>query len=328
VAFPEHWVFDGTGLAQGETFADGFVGYETDASLFDLVQNVPCASGRDGTPLDFQVLATADLSSWDQFGQPGMATMGVYQRNGTVFTAASVGWTGGLGDAVSARVTLNVIDRLSKLRPADLWEQIGHAEAVTAMCGLHWFADMGPSSGRFLFATTSDDRLWRRAPLLVNVAWQDIGQANDIIAMAGLDARLYAISGDGRLWQRTAMPGAVWVEIQTPPPTAVALAAADGRLYVAASDGSLMSGAPAAAPVWQRVGSVSNVTAMAATGGRLMAISADGRLRSLTLAQPNGAWADVGPAPGMLTVAACDGRLFAADKDGRLWCRPAIMRAV
>ena len=46
----------------------------------------------------------------------GAAVMGLYQRNGTVFTVGSTDWAHGLrgGDEVVERITRNVLERLSK----------------------------------------------------------------------------------------------------------------------------------------------------------------------------------------------------------------------
>ncbi len=322
VAFEQHWVFDRTGLQNGAVFGNGVVGYEADAALFDVIEGVPAVTGRDGTPLDFQVLATADLSGWDKWGQPGMATMGVYQRQGTVFTAATTDWNAGLTDPICSRITRNVVERLSALKPPDLWEQIGHAIGVGAMCGLQWWADMGPSSGRYLFAATQDNHLNRRTPSLFNVTWEEIGDANAIVAMAGLDARLYAITADGRLWQRTAVPDVGWDDLGPAPATAAALAAVEGQLFAATTNGSLLSSPPPPNMQWQQVGPVTNVIAMTAMGGRLIAISADHRLLALSVTRPGGAWEEVGVAPGFVAIAALDGKLFGATGNGRLWFRP------
>ena len=44
----------------------------------------------------------------------GMACMGVYTRNGTVFTAASTDWSNALGrDPIVDRITLNILERLT-----------------------------------------------------------------------------------------------------------------------------------------------------------------------------------------------------------------------
>ncbi len=108
-----HWVMNGTGLSNGDTFGAGsgvddtILGYETDAT-------------GGGTPANFAVIAQADLRDWAPNGQGGFATMGAYRRNGIVFTAGTVNWNGGLsqngnGGAVD-RITSNAVVALSAQR--------------------------------------------------------------------------------------------------------------------------------------------------------------------------------------------------------------------
>jgi hypothetical protein len=109
-----HWVLNGTDLSNGDTFGAGsdvdstILGYETDAV-------------GGGTPANFIVLAQTDLRDWASGGQGGYATMGIYQRNGVVFTAATVNWAAGLSqngdDTPVDRMTHNLIDALSQNAP-------------------------------------------------------------------------------------------------------------------------------------------------------------------------------------------------------------------
>ncbi len=132
---PNHWIFEGTGLRQGDLFgaANKIVGYECDGCLFELQDGLPVATHRDGTPDGFQILATgpAGLCAGDgslgwiqealygdssaQHPQPGAAVLGAYTRGGTVVTAGSTNWSDGLrgGDKVVERITRNILDRLS-----------------------------------------------------------------------------------------------------------------------------------------------------------------------------------------------------------------------
>lgn len=322
VAFAQHWVFDGTGLQNGQTFAPGLVGYEADGAQFATLDGVPVVTGRDGTPASFQVLATADLP-WEDSGFPGTATMGVYQRGGTVFTAATTDWQFGLQDATVSRITQNVVQRLAQLKPPDGWEQVGHATNVTAMCGMYFYADLGPKSGRFLYASTGDNQLWRRLPISVNVAWEAMGEANSVDMMAAINARLYAITSDNVLWQRTAVPGDHWDQLGAAPDGTTALAALEGQLYVVTGDGSLHRTGAGAAPDWQPAGTPGPAVAMTAQGGRLVGVNGGGDLLSLDPATP-GPWREVGRAPGMVALAAMDGRLFGADGAGRLWTHSPV----
>jgi hypothetical protein len=124
VHFARHWVFDTTGLSDGDGFGadDLIVGYEADAALFQEDENgVPSVTGTDGTPLNFLVLASADCTDWQAGGysgpdgMSGMATMGLFRNHGIVFTAGTTDWSHGLrGDwnAVS-QITQNILRRLS-----------------------------------------------------------------------------------------------------------------------------------------------------------------------------------------------------------------------
>jgi len=124
---PEHWVFEGTGLTRGAVFggADTVVGYETDGCELEWRDGLPHPTHRDGTPDTFTVLATCpvrwqedDCEWYDRWekGRTGAATLGMYTRGGTVFTAATTDWSHGLRgkDPVVERITRNVLDRLSK----------------------------------------------------------------------------------------------------------------------------------------------------------------------------------------------------------------------
>lgn len=121
------WMFAGTGLADGDTLgaAARLVGYECDGALLD-------AAGRptheDGTPRGFVVLGAAQLGDrWEErHVERPVATMGCYNRNGTVFTAATTDWARVLiDDPVVQRVTGNVIERLAR-RTASA-RSLGHA---------------------------------------------------------------------------------------------------------------------------------------------------------------------------------------------------------
>src|SRR5262249_14877370 len=112
-----HWVFRGAGLADGDEFGKGtsvdstVIGYETDAAHIAPGSAPPRVVGDDGTPKNFVVLATAELLDWTPpDAQAGRATMGLYQRHGTVFTAGTVNWAGGL----SLDGTWTPVDQITK----------------------------------------------------------------------------------------------------------------------------------------------------------------------------------------------------------------------
>ena len=114
------------------------MGYETDAVAYvEEPEGYPRVTGEDGVAATTTVLATADLRHWGPVGKPGMATITLLVRNGMVFNAASVAWQDGLaGDAGIQRVTRNVVRRLQSRQTWRTWEQVGHADHVTAMAAL------------------------------------------------------------------------------------------------------------------------------------------------------------------------------------------------
>lgn len=129
VQHAEHWVYEGTGLRDGDVFGgareDYVVGYECDGADFDradLEAGRPVRpTGADGTPPEFTILGVGDTrpSGWG-FGNSA-ATMGLFPRGGTVFTAATTDWprvlTAGTSPAIE-RITRNVLDRLGGLTQA------------------------------------------------------------------------------------------------------------------------------------------------------------------------------------------------------------------
>lgn len=147
---PDHWLLAGTGLERGDLLgADPVVvAYECDGCALTLRDGLPVATGEDGTPADFVVLATAPATPFDRHTTPlplapggdyelefhartlfgsddpvtcdrlrnGHAVLGTYVRGGTVVTTGCTDWAYGLDDPVVARVTRNLLDRLGRGR--------------------------------------------------------------------------------------------------------------------------------------------------------------------------------------------------------------------
>jgi hypothetical protein len=132
---PEHWVFAGTGLARGEAFGQHswppLAGYECDGApldAFDRASGVATLSAwadEGGTPAGYQLLAACPLDSrWQELppreraaAGEGIhaATLGLFTRGGTVFSAGTTDWAQVLGDGRDRqveRITRNVLDRL------------------------------------------------------------------------------------------------------------------------------------------------------------------------------------------------------------------------
>ena len=124
---PDHWIFAGTGLKQGDAFGGEhtIVGYECDGCEMTWKDGLPYPTNNDGTPETFEILGTApakwhpdDCQWYDQWenGREGNAVLGAYTRGGTVFTAGTTDWAHGLRgeDPVVQKITRNVLERLTQ----------------------------------------------------------------------------------------------------------------------------------------------------------------------------------------------------------------------
>ena len=124
---PDHWLIKGTDLKQGDDFGvkDTIVGYECDGCEFTIRDGLPYPTGRDGTPTNFIIVASApakwhpdDAYWYERFehGRIGAAVLGTYIRGGTVVTCGSTDWAHGLRgkDPAVERITRNVLDRLGR----------------------------------------------------------------------------------------------------------------------------------------------------------------------------------------------------------------------
>jgi hypothetical protein len=145
---PEHWAFEGTGLAYGDSLglADEIVAYEVDGCELAIEGGLPVPTHRDGAPETLEVLASAPAHLWTKDEQPsryenepgeaepmamaiygdgwrghveeflyGHAVVGCFttEAGGTVFNAGCTDWSYGLNDPDVATVTRNVLRRLS-----------------------------------------------------------------------------------------------------------------------------------------------------------------------------------------------------------------------
>ncbi|MGV9777805.1 N,N-dimethylformamidase beta subunit family domain-containing protein [Streptosporangium sp. NPDC003464] len=303
--FPEHWVFDGTGLGEGDRFGRGAIGYETDACDFTEVDGVPVATGRDGTPPSFVVLATADLRHWHRYGQGGMATMGVFGLGaGTVFTASTVNWGNTLHDPAVDRITRNVLDRLS--RPSAGWEVIGPECSLRALT----------ACDSQLYGVGEDGSLYRREVSGQNLRWRRVGSGGGVVAMATpreasttRPIGLYGLTGDGRLVYRDSDLASPWTVLGQAPSGGVGLALVDGDLWAATADGGLWR-LPPETSEWILVGGGTDATALTSMNGRLYIADVAGRVRTrLPVAAP-AEWSDLCGAGGCTVLTAHAGRLI------------------
>ncbi|HEX6083551.1 MAG TPA: N,N-dimethylformamidase beta subunit family domain-containing protein, partial [Thermoanaerobaculia bacterium] len=108
------WVFDGTGVVTGQQIAQATGGFEVDGVTFNTTAGGALkVDGSDGTPLNFQILATLPA-------ELGYGVIGLYTHpgGGTVFNAATQSWSHGLAsDAIVQQMTRNVLNRLSTGAP-------------------------------------------------------------------------------------------------------------------------------------------------------------------------------------------------------------------
>lgn len=130
---PDHWVFAGTGLGLGEPVGaitwPPLPGYECDGAplaAFDQARGIATLSPHaadGGTPSGLRLLAACPLDErWQErptreshLGPLHAATMCIFTRGGTVFSAGTTDWAQVLGSGQDARVdmiTRNVLDGL------------------------------------------------------------------------------------------------------------------------------------------------------------------------------------------------------------------------
>lgn len=283
--FTDHWVFAGSGLADGDKFAQGALGYETDAAELDWSTGVPRVTGRDGTPPSFVVLATADLRHWARYGQGGDAVMGTFRLGaGTVFNAGTINWGSALADPVVDRVTRNVLDRLGAATQPQ-WEVIGPAADIRALTACE----------DVLFAVDIEGALICRDTGGQNLPWRAIGVAPAVRALAAareaagaLPLEVYAVGADDRLLRRPPVTRpAPWIPVARLPEGTLALALCDGGVFAVDAANTLHHVYASALPAdseapapWRVLGPAGGAIALAAMNGRLYAADGTGRLHT------------------------------------------------
>jgi len=114
VADAGHRYLAGTGLANGSQFGrlERIVGYEVDGAEFNWVDGYAIPTGADGTPVEFEIVATApaDVGAWQ-----GFATLGVHETGygtGRLFNAASIRWSEGLFDREKGKPSNPYVNKL------------------------------------------------------------------------------------------------------------------------------------------------------------------------------------------------------------------------
>ena len=124
VTEPDHWVWAGTGLQQGDELGrdDSIVGVECDGGDVEVIDGKLVFTGRDGISRHYRIIAWADAAGGQLNEDLGIhkdkfyCTMAVNETEfkGTVLVAPTMEWGHGLygDDGRVAQITRNVLNRL------------------------------------------------------------------------------------------------------------------------------------------------------------------------------------------------------------------------
>ncbi len=115
--------------------------------------------------------------------------------------------------------------------------------------------------------------------------WSHIGHANNVVAMAENDGKLFVVTKDNKLWMRDTVPRDI---------------------------------------NWSHIGHANNVTAMAANNGKLFVATQDNKLWTRDTVPRDVDWSHIGHANNVIAMAENNGKLFAATKDNKLWMRNPV----
>ena len=153
VQHADHWVFAGSGLADGEEFGadDSFplIGYEVDGCAFRVKDGRALPTGEGGTPRDFLILGIAELGEgWVASRPHAAATMGMHvgARGGIVFQAATTDWPILVPrNRHVAAVARNVVENMRLPSVRVLGPLPHHAGRMVGVCGemMTFHADVG-----------------------------------------------------------------------------------------------------------------------------------------------------------------------------------------
>lgn len=324
--FADHWIFEGTGLRDGDSFGLGAVGYETDAADFTEVDGVPWATGRDGAPPSLVILATADLRHWRDAGQGGFATMVTFQSGlGTVVNTATINWGNRLADPVVARITHNVLRRLSTCQSSHSWHDIGDCTGVVGIA----------AAEQLLYGLTKDGELCVRDICPQNLRWRHVQTDVGIIALAapreadaGRPFGLYGLGDDGALYFRP--PGVEklpWTRLGPVPAETVDIAVAFEGIFAVTSTAELwylhLGKIAQETGSWRRIGRTPDAVGVTGLNGELFAVDRAGGLHVRHPTPEPQEWRLIGTAPDVRMLAGHAGRLFGGGSDGRLrWASP------
>ena len=159
--------------------------------------------------------------------------------------------------------------------------------------------------------------------------WTEVGHANNVVAMAAMDGRLFAATSDNTLWRRDAVSTPVdWTHIGHAN-SVTGLAATGGRLFCATSDNRLWTRDATPGDLnWSPIGHANSVVAMAAQNGNLFCATSDNTLWARPAVTTDVAWTRIGQANNVTAMAASGAKLYCTTSDGLLWRRDPVLSDV
>ncbi|MEX5258323.1 matrixin family metalloprotease [Kocuria arenosa] len=174
-----------------------------------------------------------------------------------------------------------------------------------------------------LRALADDDR--EGISSLYETPWQHIGHANGVVAMAGLNGKLYCATNDNKLHMRDPVAWDVdWTHIGHANGV-VAMAGLNGKLYCATNDDKLHMRDPVAWDVdWTHIGHANGVVAMAGLNGKLYCATHDDNLHMRDPVPWDVDWTHIGHANGVVAMAGLNGKLYCATNDNNLHMRDPV----
>jgi uncharacterized protein with LGFP repeats len=166
---------------------------------------------------------------------------------------------------------------------------------------------------------------WSPSAGVVATDWQLIGHANSVVAMTGLNGKLYAVTSDSNMWMRDPVTSNVdWTWIGHAYGV-TAMTALNGQLYAVTSDNNLWVRDPVPYDVnWTWIGHAYGVTALAALNGQLYAATSDNLLWVRDPVPYDVNWTQIGHANNVVSMTAQNGQLIAATSDNVIWARDPV----
>jgi hypothetical protein len=247
--------------------------------------------------------------------------MGLYRGVGTVFTAASTNWADTLATSPEvARITSNVLARLSAPPAALGWEPIGTSSGVVAMAAFE----------NRIFGLTGDGALHERDPGGQNVGWRSIGVVEQAIAISSCEAvvdrpaGLFLVTRDGRLLFREPVLAEVLPDPVGSAVDILSIAAGHTHLFGITRDGRLVVRPMTGGDVpWETIGDAEGIVVLGTEGRKLWGVRADGRLLWREPVWRPAPWKELSSAEGIVALAGSGGMLYGATRAGKLLWRDA-----